>query len=49
MVWVYDFQMFRPGNNYILAAIVLVSIPPLLVFLIANRIIMKGIVIPTMA
>ncbi len=49
MVWIYDFQMFRPGNNYILAATVLVSIPPLLVFLIANRIIMKGIVIPTMA
>jgi len=48
MVWVYDFQMKNPGNNYILAATVLVSIPPLLVFLFANRIIMKGIVIPSL-
>jgi len=48
MVWVYDFQMRNPGNNYVLAATVLVSIPPLLVFLIANRIIMRGIIIPTM-
>jgi len=48
MVWVYDFQMKNPGNNYIMAATVLVSIPPLLVFLFANRIIMKGIVIPSM-
>jgi ABC-type glycerol-3-phosphate transport system permease component len=48
MVWVYDFQMKNPGNNYILAATVLVSIPPLIVFFFANRIIMKGIVIPSM-
>ncbi len=48
MVWVYDFQMKNPGNNYVLAATVLVSIPPLLVFLFANRIIMRGIVIPSM-
>ena len=48
MVWVYDFQMKNPGNNYIMAATVLVSIPPLMVFLFANRIIMKGIVIPSL-
>jgi ABC-type glycerol-3-phosphate transport system permease component len=48
MVWVYDFQMNNPGNNYVMAATVLVSIPPLLVFLFVNRIIMKGIVIPSM-
>ncbi len=48
MVWVYDFQMRNPGNNYVLAATTLVSIPPLLVFLFANRIIMRGIIIPTM-
>ena len=48
MVWIYDFQMKNPGNNYIMAATVLVSIPPLLVFLFANRIIMKGIVIPSL-
>ncbi|MBT4816790.1 MAG: carbohydrate ABC transporter permease [Lentisphaerae bacterium] len=48
MVWVYDFQMKNPGNNYIMAATVLVSIPPLIVFLFANRLIMKGIVIPSL-
>ena len=48
MVWVYDFQTQNPGNNYIMAATVLVSIPPLIVFFFANRIIMRGIVIPTM-
>lgn len=48
MVWVYDFQMRNPGNNYVLAATVLVSLPPLLIFLFANRIIMRGIIIPTM-
>lgn len=48
MVWVYDFQMKNPGNNYIMAATVLVSIPPLIVFFFANRIIMRGIVIPSL-
>ncbi|NOZ21629.1 MAG: ABC transporter permease subunit [Planctomycetes bacterium] len=48
MVWVYDFQMQNPGNNYIMAATALVSIPPMIVFLFANRIIMRGIVIPSM-
>jgi ABC-type glycerol-3-phosphate transport system permease component len=48
MVWVYDFQMKNPGNNYVMAATVLVSIPPLIVFFFANRIIMKGIVIPSL-
>ncbi len=47
-VWVYDFQMKNPGNNYVMAATVLVSIPPLIVFFFANRIIMKGIVIPSL-
>jgi len=48
MVWVYDFQSRNPGNNYIMAATILVSIPPLIVFLFANRIIMRGIIIPSM-
>jgi multiple sugar transport system permease protein len=48
MVWVYDFQMKNPGNNYIMAATVLVSLPPLVVFFFANRIIMRGIVIPSL-
>ncbi len=48
MVWVYDFQTNNPGNNYIMAATILVSIPPLIVFLFANKIIMRGIIIPAM-
>ena len=48
MVWVYDFQTRNPGNNYIMAATILVSVPPLIVFLFANRIIMRGIIIPSM-
>jgi ABC-type glycerol-3-phosphate transport system permease component len=48
MVWVYDFQSRNAGNNYVLAATVLVCVPPMIVFLFANRIIMKGIVIPSM-
>ncbi|MEW6358119.1 MAG: carbohydrate ABC transporter permease [Planctomycetota bacterium] len=48
MVWVYDFQTQNPGNNYIMAATALVSIPPMIVFLFANRIIMRGIMIPSM-
>lgn len=48
MVWVYDFQMKNPGNNYIMAATVLVCLPPLVVFFFANRIIMRGIVIPSL-
>ena len=48
MVWVYDFQSKNAGNNYVMAATVLVCIPPLIVFFFVNRIIMRGIVIPSM-
>ena len=48
MVWVYDFQSRNPGANYVMASVLLVSLPPLIVFLFANRIIMKGIIIPSM-
>ena len=48
MVWVYDFQTKNAGNNYVMAATVLVCIPPLIVFLFVNRIIMRGIVIPSL-
>jgi multiple sugar transport system permease protein len=48
MVWVYDFQTRNAGNNYVMAATVLVCIPPLIVFFFANRIIMRGIIIPSM-
>jgi ABC-type glycerol-3-phosphate transport system permease component len=45
---VYDFQTKNATNNYVMAATVLVSIPPLIVFFFANRIIMRGIVIPSL-
>jgi ABC-type glycerol-3-phosphate transport system permease component len=48
MVWVYDFQSRHARVSYIMAATLLVSIPPLVVFLFANRIIMRGIMVPTM-
>ena len=31
-----------------MAATILVSVPPLIVFLFANRVIMRGIIIPSM-
>ena len=48
MVWVFDFQSRNTGANYVMASVLLVSIPPLVVFLFANRIIMRGIIIPSM-
>ncbi len=48
MVWIYDLQTQNPGNNYIMAASLLAGIPPLLIFLVANRIILRGIIIPSM-
>ena len=49
MVWLYDFQgryVARPGMC--MAAFALASVPTLLVFLFCQKIIMRGIVIPTM-
>ena len=49
MVWLYDFQgrySYEPGMC--MAAFVLASLPTLLVFLFCQKIIMRGIVIPTM-
>jgi len=49
MVWLYDFQgryAHQPGMC--MAAFALASIPTLLVFLFCQKIIMRGIVIPTM-
>jgi multiple sugar transport system permease protein len=49
MVWLYDFQSrysMEPGMC--MAAFALASVPTLLVFLFCQKIIMRGIVIPTM-
>ncbi|NOY75422.1 MAG: carbohydrate ABC transporter permease [Kiritimatiellaeota bacterium] len=48
MVWLYDFQgRYGAKPGMCMAAFVLASIPTLLVFLFCQKIIMRGIVIPT--
>ncbi|NQU65154.1 MAG: carbohydrate ABC transporter permease [SAR324 cluster bacterium] len=49
MVWLYDFQgRYASEPGMCMAAFTLASIPTLLVFLFCQKIIMRGIVIPTM-
>lgn len=49
MVWLYDFQgRYSSEPGMCMAAFALASIPTLLVFLFCQKIIMRGIVIPTM-
>ena len=47
MVFIYQLQMFNP-EYLVMAALTIASIPPLIVFILAQRVIMKGIVIPVM-
>jgi ABC-type glycerol-3-phosphate transport system permease component len=49
MVWIYQYQQTAVAFPYmVMAAFVLASIPTLLVFLFCQRIILQGIVIPSM-
>ncbi len=49
MVWLYDFQgRYSSEPGMCMAAFTLASVPTLLVFLFCQKIIMRGIVIPTM-
>ena len=49
MVWLYDFQgRYASEPGMCMAAFALASLPTLLVFLFCQKIIMRGIVIPTM-
>lgn len=49
MVWLYDFQgRYASEPGMCMAAFALASVPTLLVFLFCQKIIMRGIVIPTM-
>ena len=49
MVWLYDFQgRYASEPGMCMAAFTLASVPTLLVFLFCQKIIMRGIVIPTM-
>ena len=47
MVWIYEMQASGPPGYIILAALTLVSLPTLLMFLFTQRIIMRGIIVPT--
>ncbi len=49
MVWLYDFQgRYATEPGMCMAAFALASVPTLLVFLFCQKIIMRGIIIPTM-
>lgn len=49
MVWLYQFQsQYASQPHLIMAAIVLTSIPTLIVFVFCQKIILRGIVIPSM-
>ncbi|MBN1257299.1 MAG: ABC transporter permease subunit [Planctomycetes bacterium] len=49
MVWLYEFQWENRLNpGMIMAALTLASVPTLLVFLFCQKIILRGIIIPTM-
>jgi multiple sugar transport system permease protein len=45
MVWVYQLQTTAP-KSVVMAALALAALPTLLVFLFAQRVIMRGIVLP---
>jgi multiple sugar transport system permease protein len=47
MVWLYQLQMISNSQSINYAALCLASIPTLLVFIFCQRIIMRGIVVPT--
>lgn len=46
MVWLQQMRVWAP-QSMIFAALVLASIPPLIVFIFAQNIIMRGVIIPT--
>jgi multiple sugar transport system permease protein len=47
MVFLYDFQAMANPPFQVMAALVLAAIPTLLVFIFCQKIIMRGIIIPT--
>jgi multiple sugar transport system permease protein len=46
MVWIYQLQNSAAPKAVIMAALTLAAIPTLFVFLCAQRVIMRGIVLP---
>jgi multiple sugar transport system permease protein len=45
MVWIYDLQTYAP-KSVIMAALAVAALPTLVVFLLAQRVIMRGIILP---
>ena len=49
MVWMYEFQANNASNSaLVMAALALVSIPTLMMFIFCQKIIMRGIIVPSM-
>jgi multiple sugar transport system permease protein len=51
MPWLYQFQMnptYASQPHLIMAGLLIASIPTLMVFLVCQRVIMRGIIVPTM-
>ena len=46
MVWLYEFQQIFPPDA-VMAALVLAAIPTLFVFIVCQKVILRGIIIPT--
>ena len=47
MVWIYELQSAGAPQYVILAALTLAAIPTLLIFMLAQNVIMRGIVLPS--
>jgi multiple sugar transport system permease protein len=47
MVWIYEFQALSAPQYVMMAALVIAAIPTLIIFLFAQNVIMKGIILPS--
>ncbi len=47
MVWIYEFQTLSAPQYVVMAALVLAAIPTLLIFMLAQNVIMKGVILPS--
>ncbi|HEY3328627.1 MAG TPA: carbohydrate ABC transporter permease [Capsulimonadaceae bacterium] len=48
MVWIYQFQALNAPQYVMMAALVIAAIPTLVVFMFTQKIIMRGIILPSM-
>lgn len=47
MVWIYEFQALNAPPYVVMAALVIAALPTLIVFMFTQRIIMRGIILPS--